>query len=460
MSIADLLVADHLARAYPRPTARRIALSSVPNKADVLIGMRRSGKTWRVYQHLHELLASGVPREATLYVSLEDDRIAPVELGFLDALLSAFERVAPDLPTQRWLMLDEIQVVPGWERFVRRVIDQDLARVVLTGSSAALLSRELSSALRGRSLATEVLPFSFIESLLHRGTEPPAGEPGGRLRARLEHELDRYLTVGGFPEVQALEDGIRRRVLQEYVDVVILRDVIERHGVSNVPALRHLVRRLLRSPGAKLSVHRIHAELRGAGVRVGKDALHELLAHLEDAFMVFAVPVDTRSEKRRAVNPRKFYLVDPGLAWASSFDTAADVGHRLENATYLHLRRQGATVTYHVGDGAHEVDFVARYDDGRVEWIQVAASLADATTRERVLRAFESMPVSKLHRAILVTRLEAARVTHARRTIEVVPAWRWLLGLADPAAPGPGGRVPKASHERIGRRPRPTPRRR
>jgi hypothetical protein len=176
--------------------------------------------------------------------------------------------------------------------------------------------------------------------------------------------------------------------------------------------------------------------------------------------MVFAVPVDTRSEKRRAVNPRKFYLVDPGLAWASSFDTAADVGHRLENAAYLHLRRQGATVSYHVGDGAHEVDFVARYDDGRVEWIQVAASLCDANTRARELRAFESMPVDRLHRALLVTRLQSDRVTHAGRTIDVVPAWRWLLGLTDPAPSGPGGRTPKAGHERVGRRPRPKPRHR
>lgn len=429
--IAELLVADHLAREYPVPTARSVALPSLPGKADVVIGMRRSGKTWRTFQLLDELARAGVRREHTLYVGLEDDRIAPADTELLDQLVRAMERAAPGA-AERWLVLDEIQVVPGWERFVRRLLDQGGFRVVLTGSSAKLLSRELATALRGRSLATELLPFSFTEALAHRDIEVPrTGTVGARVRARLEHELDRYLTVGGFPEVQGLDDGMRRRVLQEYVDVVLLRDVIERHAVSNTVALRHLARRLLRSPGAKLSVHRVHGELRGAGIAVGKDALHEYLAHLEDAFMVFGVPVDGPSEKRRAVNPRKFYLVDPALAWASSFDSSIDVGHRLENVVYLELRRRGASVAYHSGDTGHEVDFVASSDTG-VDWIQVSSSIADASTRERELRAFESMPMKGGHRGLVITRTEQSRVTHAGRTIDIVPAWKWLLGTRLP----------------------------
>lgn len=434
MSIAETIVADHLARSYPEPTPRDVALPSVPGKADVVIGMRRSGKTWRVFQHLQALRDAGVPRELTLYVGLEDDRIAPATTKLLDETLQALERVAPEDTRERWLLLDEIQVVDGWERFVRRVLDQGLARVVLTGSSAKLLSREVATALRGRSLATELLPFSFAESLAHRGIAAPRGAVGSRARTLMERELDRYLTVGGFPEVQTLADDLRRRVIQEYVDVVLLRDVIERHAVTNVPALRYLVRRLLRSPAAKLSVHRIHGELRGAGIAVGKDALHEYLAHLEDAFMTFSIAVDSRSEKRRAVNPRKHYLVDPGLAWASSFDAPADVGHRLENTVYLELRRRGATVAYHVGETGGEIDFVARWPTGDVDWIQVAMELDEPSTRGRELRAFEAMPKGAGHRAIVVTRHGEERLTEGGRTIEVVPAWRWLLGLAEPRA--------------------------
>ena len=326
MLAAEQLVAEHAALVLPQVTDRDTPLPSLPGKADAVVGMRRAGKTWRVLQKLRDLEREGVPRGHTLYVNLEDERLAGAGVELFEALVAAAYRREPTAATAPfWLLLDEVQVVPRWEAFVRRMLDTRRVHVVVTGSSAKLLSREVATSLRGRSLATELLPFSFRESLRHAGiTVPEKLPPAPRSRAELERALATYVEAGGFPEIQALPSPLRRRVLQEYVDVTLLRDVVERHRATNTVALRRLVSHLLRSPAGKLSVHKLYNDLRSQGIAVGKDHLHEYLAHLEDACFVFTVPVDSPSERRRAVVPRKVYLVDHALAQLAAVDAPRD----------------------------------------------------------------------------------------------------------------------------------------
>lgn len=429
-SLAERVVAEHEASALPEVTARESALPCLPGKVDTLIGMRRSGKTWRVLQHLRDLERSGVPRSHTLYVNLEDERLRGADTAFLGALIdAAFRRDPTAASGDFWLMLDEPQTIPGWESFVRRMLDSRAARVIVTGSSAKLLSREVATSLRGRSLSTEILPFSFREALLHAKVPIPARwPPAARARAELERALLRYLAVGGFPEVQALDPALRRRVLQEYVDVTLFRDVVERHRATNVVALRRLVSHLLRSPATKLSVHKLYNDMRSQGVAVAKDALHEYLAHLEDAFFVFSVPVDSTSDRRRAVNPRKVYLVDPGLCQVAVFDAPdAMRGRLLENAVYLELRRRGATVTYQVSKSGKEVDFVVRRPGSRVELVQVCSDPENPETLRRELAGLEdSCPLYPGAKLTVVTLSEQGEFTVGRRKGAYVPAWRFL----------------------------------
>ncbi len=170
--------------------------------------------------------------------------------------------------TVHWF-LDEIQLVPGWERFVRRVLDSEQVEIVVSGSSARMLSREVHTSLRGRGIATVIRPFSFREFLRHRGEEPatPASRWTSADRSLVERRFREYLSQGGVPEVQGLPPTLGIELLQGYVDTVLFRDVVERYGVSQVIALRWLVRHCLRNPAGRVSVHRMHQDLKSQGHR-------------------------------------------------------------------------------------------------------------------------------------------------------------------------------------------------
>jgi hypothetical protein len=443
-ALIDRLIADFQERDLPRVTPRDLSLPGLPGKADVVIGMRRSGKTYFLYQQIESRIAGGIDRGRLLYLNFEDERLLPLAAADLARIPEAFYRRTPANREQLcWLYFDEIQNVPGWETFVRRLLDTEKVALVLTGSSARLLSREIATSLRGRSLSTEILPFSFAESLRHEGVSlPEKWPPGAKVRSTLEHRLERYLESGGFPEVQGLSQDLRVRVLQEYVDVVIFRDVVERHGVDNLPALRYLERKLLASPAGKFSVNKLFNDLKSQGMRVGKDTLYEYLAHLEDSFLLSTLAVASSSARVRQSNPRKCYPIDPALSAALSFRASGDFGHLLETAVYLELRRRGQSVAYVATRSGYEVDFLAEGPRDARELIQVCADLADPRTLQRELRALkEGMKETACERASLVTLREEGSVEVAGHPVRIVPAWRWMLESGHRGEQIPAGSV-------------------
>jgi hypothetical protein len=272
----DFLIGDFQEAVLPPLTPRDIALPEVPRKAAVIIGMRRSGKTFLLWQEIRRLLASGVDRRDILYANFEDDRLHPASPDLLAGLLETFYRFNPAARLRTaYLFLDEIQMVPGWPRFVRRVLDTENVRVYLTGSSAKMLHAEVATELRGRGLAVEVFPFSFRESLAAAGIESPIPmPPGAKRRSEIEGRLLTYLDIGGFPEVQVMPLVERVQTLQDYVELVLLRDVIERHRIENALAARSLARALLQAPARRFTVNKLHADLQSRGLRVSKDTLH------------------------------------------------------------------------------------------------------------------------------------------------------------------------------------------
>lgn len=423
-------IADFMERPLPAATPRRARLPWLPGKIDTVTGMRRSGKTFFLYQRMGELLARGDPRQSVLYLNFEDERFLPLRASDLHLIPETFYRLYPAMKQRECaFFLDEVQNVEGWERFSRRLVDTERVHLCLTGSSARLLGREIATSLRGRAIETEIFPFSFEEAVIHQGVSlPQAPLPGSQATAELANRFDAYLFSGGFPEVQGMDPDLRVRVLQEYVDVVLLRDVIERHGLTNTVALRHLVRHLLAAPGSAFSVHKFYNDLRSRGIAVAKDTLHAALDHLGDAFLIFTVPIRSRSERARMVNPRKVYPIDPGLARALSREPGRDEGRLLETTVFLDLRRRGLEVDYMVTAGGREVDFVTTAGSGAPSLVQVCVSLRDADTREREIAALsEAMGELRLSRGTLVTRHEAETVEVEQGTIRVVPAWRFLL---------------------------------
>jgi predicted AAA+ superfamily ATPase len=386
-------IIDELAAALPRLTRRDVWLPQVKDKAVAVIGMRRAGKTSLLWQILTQRHADGTPREGLLYFSFEDERLAGMQMGDLDVLVDEYYRLHPNWRDQRraTFLLDEIQLVPGWEMFARRILDSENIELYLSGSSARLLSREVATSMRGRAMEAVVTPFSFRETLRHKGKEPDIA--ADRLtkaeRSLLEHELTSYLAHGGFPEAQGLDMRNRIELLRSYVDVVLLRDVVERHNVSQPQVLRWLVQQLLGNAGGAFSINKFHADLKSRGVSVGKDTLHQLLAHLEDAFLLGSVGVASDSARRRQVNPRKVYPVDTGLIAVFNRSGSPNTGHALETVVLHELQRRGANLSYARTPGGFEVDFHAHMASGEELLVQVCADMSSPGTLAREVRAMQ-----------------------------------------------------------------------
>ena len=433
--LVDKLNAAVAPRAAPRLTKRDLQLPDVPGKAHAVIGMRRSGKTYFLQQLVSQRRET-TPPERVLLLSFDDDRLADLASDQLALLLEEYYRRYPEFrgsQTVYWF-LDEIQLVEGWERFVRRVMDTEVVEIVVSGSSARMLSRELHTSLRGRSLETVVRPFSFREYLRHRGEEPEqeASRWTSAQRSLVENRFEEYLFEGGFPEIQGLAPALRVEILQGYVDTVLFRDVLERYGIAQVAALRWLVRQCLRNPAGTFSVHRFYQDLKAQGHGVGKDAVHALLGHLIDAFLISTVPIATESERQRNSNPRKIYPLDPGLIGAFDTSGRSNVGHALETVVQTELQRRKADVSYVKTAGGFEVDFLARYPGDGEDLIQVCANPTAADTWERELRALNDAapeyPRANL-RMLVLTRDQVPFTTTPG--IQVQPAYEWLLARPD-----------------------------
>ena len=336
----------------------------MPGKVHAVIGMRRAGKTTFLRQLLDERRAA-LPPERALYLSFDDDRLAGLELDQLGFLLEEYYRRHPALrgrETVHWF-LDEIQLVPGWERFVRRVLDSEKVEIVVSGSSARMLSREVHTSLRGRGHGDRhpALQLPRVPAPPRRGADEraPALDAGRALAGG--EALPRVPGRGRIPRGAGTAAALRIELLQGYVDTVLFRDVVERYGVSQVAALRWLVRQCLRNPAGSFSVHRLHQDLKAQGHGVAKDAVHAMLGHLMDAFLLSAVPLATESERQRNSNPRKIYPADPGLIQAFDASGRANLGHALETVVLNELERRGAEVGYVKTADGLEVDFLARH---------------------------------------------------------------------------------------------------
>ncbi len=428
-------IVDSIAAPVPILTARDVWLPAVTNKAIAVIGMRRAGKTSLLWRIVGERLKLGTPREALVYFSFEDERLAGMTALDLQLVIEEYYKLYPARRDRErtTFLLDEIQLVAGWETFARRILDSEAIELFVSGSSAKLLSREIASSMRGRAMEAVVTPFSFREMLRHHAALP--AKPSLRLtkaeRSALHQSLQRYMTYGGFPELQGLSGAARSRerieLLRTYVDVVLLRDVVERHNVSQPQVLRWLVQQLLGNTAGSFSINKFFNDLKSRGVAVGKERLHEYLAHLEDTFLVTSVCIATESVRRRQVNARKVYPVDTGLM--ALFDAAGkqNIGHALETIVLHECLRRGAQAAYvHTASG-YEVDFLVTHHDHSQTLIQVCADLHDASTLEREVRALQEARLEfPKARCLLVTLEQPVRVP-VMKDIAVVQAMDWLL---------------------------------
>ncbi len=424
---------ESLTSPIPDGTRRRIyGAVSLAGKVSAVIGIRRAGKTMFVHQMQRERIADGMAREQLPYINFEDERLAGLTAEHLHALIEEYYRRYPGFRNSETVLwcFDEIQTIPGWERFIRRLLDSEKVELFVSGSSAALLSREIATALRGRAWEVVLHPFSLEEALRHNG-QPLPKQPDlldNASRSSLESFFLDYLVRGGFPEVQGQEAVTRYQLLRDYVDVAMLRDVVERHAVSNVSGLRWLVRHLLSNAAGLFSVEKFYGTLKSQGIAISRDSVHLFLGYLNDCFLVRTVWMESTSERQRMVNPRKVYPVDPGLIPVFDRTGRSNTGHALETAVLVELERRKAEISYVKTPGGYEVDFLARYPSGEINLIQVCADAGDANTSRRELRALvEAGNLFPKARKFLLTLTMDGMPRETPLDVSAQPAYVWML---------------------------------
>ncbi len=406
-------------RPLPLGRSREMVLPTGSGKIIALAGVRRSGKTYLLFDTIRRLETQGVDRSRLIYLNFEDDRLQPLRAEELDLVLRCHREVFPGAASRCYLFLDEVQNVPGWERWVRRLHDTEDIEVFVTGSSSQLLTRDLSSALRGRSVTLEVFPLTFSEFLDFRGIgwKPSHPDSESAVRAALED----YLRWGGFPEVVLADEALKPLILGEYASLMLYRDVVERYGVRNEAGMRELLRFAFRNTACLVNVSKLHRDFASLGFSVSKNTLFEYLGFLADSYLLFLIPKQERSLRKQAHNPKKLHVVDPGLVAAFQGNPDRDVGRKLETTVFLHVRRERKDLFYQANGG--EVDLLD--EDGEVFW-NTCWSLTDPDT---VRREQESMSFARSRRSgvqglLLYHELNPALVAQLP---EAKPAWRWLL---------------------------------
>ena len=422
------LIDDFHERKLPELVIRNKEFSEVKGKAEVVIGMRRAGKTWFCYQKIKELLGSGIKKEEILYLNFEDDRLLEFSVNNFQEILDVYFGKYPEHRNGRcYFFFDEIQRIDQWEMFIRRLLDTENLQIFITGSSSKLLGSEIATSLRGRSLPIEIFPFSFEEYLKFHGlfSERPKTF-GANTASKLRKAVKDYLEVGGFPEVQKTDLDVRIEILQGYIDSVLLKDIIERHKVSNVLVLKHLVRHIMNSSGGQFSVNKFFNTMKSMSIKCTKNSLYEYLDHLTDAFLFYKVPIHSRSEKSRLINPAKIYTIDTGLLNAMTFRNSNNYGHLLETMVFMHLRRGGYDVEYLNTKDGREVDFFTRNRiSGETQLIQACWEMSDKKTFTRELQGLKSaMDELSIPAGTIVTWDDE---TVIENKIKIIPIWKWLL---------------------------------
>jgi predicted AAA+ superfamily ATPase len=388
-----------------------------------LVGVRRSGKTFILFSLIRKLIKS-VDKRNILYINFEDDRLYPLVLSDLNLLMETYFELFPGKKKEKiYLFLDEIQNVPNWELFVRRIQDTENCRIFITGSSAKLLSKELATVLRGRSIAYEVFPLSFGEYLEFKDIDRNNFSSFGL--AKIKSAFDEYISRGGFPEVIDYDDDIYTRTLQEYLELIMYRDIIERFNIKNTHLLKILMKFCFTNVSRLISPNKLYNDFKSQGLKLSKNTIYEYLTYLEDAYGVFSIPIYGQSVGKEIRNPKKIYNVDTGFKRVMDYSFKKDIGHLYENIVFLELRRETKEIFYY--KRKQEVDFCFK-KEGKPNLINVSYTFETPSTRAREITGLmEAMDYFSLDEGLILTAEIEEEIKENDKIIKIVPLWKWLL---------------------------------
>lgn len=397
-----------------------------------LIGPRRAGKTYIMYDIIRNRQKIG--DSEFIFANFENSELSGLAANEVKKLIGAHEQAYGRKPL--YLFLDEIQALKGWEKAVNSLYETKRYRIFLSGSSSKVLSREIATMLRGRSLPYLVLPLSFSEFLSFQGIEAKKGALSSSAENKLKRGLKDYISLGGFPDA-VLNPETADRFYREYIELVVFKDIIERHNIKNPSLIRFLINSSLASFGKIVSLHKLFLTAKSAGIEASKKTVYSYSYCLEESFFIFLVKKFSFSAKKTETSMPKLYLNDIGLKSVIKAP-GESTGRLYENLVFLHLKRMQAErplleVSYYkVQPQEYEVDFVVAEKSKVKQLIQVSFGLSEEKTLEREIRAL-ALASRELRCSNLLVLTESEEMEKKiswfgiKRKVKFIPLWKWLL---------------------------------
>jgi predicted AAA+ superfamily ATPase len=398
-----------------------------------IVGARRGGKTYRTFQFMNDLVQQGVPKENFCRVQFNDHRLRSTVVDHLHIIDEAFYSLYPDKQQKEvvYFIFDEIHRITGWEDYILYLLENPLHRILLTGSTSKLLKGQIASALRGKNFSVGLFPFSFREFIRHYRVEEDIISSQGQ--SKLRKMLQKYLGQGGFPGLLDLEAHLHIDLLQSYWDTMVLRDIIEAHPKDNIKitSFNHFSQALLSRVSCAMTVRKIMANMENAGLSFSPETLYRYLGYLEEAFMLYTIPIHSESEKIRNRNYRKVYAMDWALADAIAPAEGLDITRKFENMIFIELLRRGYQVSYYLTKKNYEIDFIATNKTGEKKakhLYQACYQFSDPGVRERELRGvLETASFLNIRDIFVITFNEEETIDMNGFNVKVLPSWKWLI---------------------------------
>lgn len=412
---------------------RSLNITTIAGKATICMGVRRCGKSTYMRQLLNDLLKQGVKRENTVHINFFDNRLHNLQHSNLEIILEAYYAIYPDKKNSQkvYFFFDEIQEIEGWETFVERIIRAEKSEVYITGSSAKMLSKEIATQMRGRSLSWEIFPFSLAEYLNYKNINF-AINMTSKDRLLVQHGFSEYLVTGGFPEVAKLPQHLRIKIHQEYFNTILFRDLIERHNIKNPQAVIDLAYWLINNISSTYTLNSLTGYIKSLGHKITKAKIREYLDWFEDSYFLFSVRIFDASLSRSNANPKKIYCIDHALVTSVASGILVNSGHLLESLIFITLRRITEKIYYYRTKNDLEVDFIAIINNRQQILIQVCESLAAPKTLKREINALNAaMHELGRNSGIIITLHEEKSIEVLAGKILVIPAWKFLLYIED-----------------------------
>ena len=426
-------ILDFQERKLPELIPRELKVSITKNAIVSIIGSRRAGKTYYFYQLMSNLNPNKKDKTRILYLDFEYPELAGVTFKEIKDIVNLHRELLGNEP--EFLFFDEIQNVENWEKPIRSLYELNRFYIFITGSSSRFLSKEIATALRGRTISYTLFPFSFREYLKAEGFEKIYEKyRSSSEESVIKHFIREYTRYGGLPQVVLNKDEeFRKRFFIEYLDLVVYRDIIERYGVQNLHVVKLMMKFLMSSFAKEFSIHRFYNSLKSQNIKVSKKTLYNYFAYFVDALFVYPVYKFSYSIKGVQLSIPKVYIMDTGLL-THTMGFSENRGRLMENVVAIELLRRNSyfapstEIYYYKSSEGKEVDFVVKDGLKIKQLIQVCYDINDLGTRERELKSLiKASKELKGEDLLVITWDYEAEEEFKGEVIKFVPLWKWLL---------------------------------